>query len=134
MEERFKPSVTVAAVIERGGRFLVVEEHTSQGLMLNNPAGHLEQGESLWEACAREALEETAQPFTPTALVGVYLSRLQRPQSGEDISYLRFAYCGELGDRIADRAPTNCARVARATGVLCCCAAWTTTWPVSAFP
>ena len=104
MEERFKPSVTVAAVIERGGRFLVVEEHTSQGLMLNNPAGHLEQGESLWEACAREALEETAQPFTPTALVGVYLSRLQRPQSGEDISYLRFAYCGELGDRIADRA------------------------------
>jgi 8-oxo-dGTP pyrophosphatase MutT (NUDIX family) len=104
MDERFKPSVTVAAVIERDGRFLVVEEHTSQGLMLNNPAGHLEPGESLLQGCAREALEETAQPFTPTALVGVYLSRVQRPESGEDISYLRFAFCGELGERIAGRA------------------------------
>jgi ADP-ribose pyrophosphatase YjhB (NUDIX family) len=56
----FKPSVTVAAVVEREGRFLLVEEHTPEGLRLNNPAGHLEQGESLIDAVKREALEETA--------------------------------------------------------------------------
>jgi 8-oxo-dGTP pyrophosphatase MutT (NUDIX family) len=98
---RWKPSVTVAAIIEREGRFLLVEEHTAEGLKLNNPAGHLDPGESPAQGCARETLEETTHPFTPTALVGVYLSRLQRPISGspevEDITYLRFAFCGDLG-------------------------------------
>jgi ADP-ribose pyrophosphatase YjhB (NUDIX family) len=103
MSERFKPSVTVAAVIERDGRYLLVEEHTPEGLRLNNPAGHLEAGEALAAACAREALEETAHVFTPTALVGVYLSRFVRPATGEDISYLRFAFCGELGAHVAGR-------------------------------
>jgi ADP-ribose pyrophosphatase YjhB (NUDIX family) len=97
MTERWKPSVTVAAIIERDGRFLLVEEHTPEGLRLNNPAGHLDPGESPEEGCAREALEETAHAFTPTALVGVYLSRFQRPATGEDITYLRFAFCGALG-------------------------------------
>ena len=50
------------------------------------------------EGCAREALEETAHPFKPTALVGIYLSRFQRPATGEDITYVRMAFCGELGD------------------------------------
>jgi len=90
--------VTVAAVIERDGKFLLVEEHTPEGLRLNNPAGHLDPGESPLQACAREALEETTHLFTPTALVGVYLSRFQREATGEDITYLRFAYCGTLGD------------------------------------
>ena len=93
---RWKPSVTVAAVIERDGRFLLVEEHTPEGLRLNNPAGHLDPGESPAQGCARETLEETAHTFTPTALVGIYLSRFQR--GDEDITYLRFAYCGEVGE------------------------------------
>ena len=102
MDTRWKPSTTVAAIIERDGKFMLVEEHTSVGLQLNNPAGHLDPGESLVAACAREALEETAHAFTPTALVGVYLSRFQRPATSEadleDITYLRFAFCGQLGE------------------------------------
>jgi len=97
METRWKPSVTVAAVIERDGRFMLVEEETPEGLRLNNPAGHLDPGESPEQACAREALEETAHEFRPTALLGVYLARFQRPSSQEDITYLRMAFCGELG-------------------------------------
>jgi 8-oxo-dGTP pyrophosphatase MutT (NUDIX family) len=83
----------VAALIERDGRFLLVEEETDDGLRFNQPAGHLDQGESLVNACAREALEETAWSFRPTALVGVY----QWPRPQGDITYLRFAFCGELG-------------------------------------
>ncbi|MDP2416087.1 MAG: NUDIX hydrolase [Hydrogenophaga sp.] len=97
MNTRWKPSATVAAIIEHGGRYLLVEEHTPEGLRLNNPAGHLDPGESPAQGVAREALEETAHSFTPTALVGVYLSRFQREATGEDITYLRFAFCGDLG-------------------------------------
>lgn len=103
MNTRWRPSVTVAAVIENGGRFLLVEEHTPEGLKLNNPAGHLDSGESPAQGCAREVLEETTHLFTPTALVGVYLSRFQRPATGEDITYLRFAFCGELGEALPER-------------------------------
>ena len=98
MDTRWKPNVTVAAIIERDGRYLLIEEHTQEGLRLNNPAGHLDPGESLAQACAREALEETAHPFTPTALVGIYLSRFQRPATGEDITYVRMAFCGDIGE------------------------------------
>ncbi len=94
---RWKPSVTVAAVIERDGRFLLIEEHTAGGLKLNNPAGHLDPGESPAGGCARETLEETAWHFEPTALVGIYMSRFTRAADGEDITYLRFAFCGVLG-------------------------------------
>ena len=97
MDTRWKPNVTVAAIIEKNGRYLLIEEHTQEGLRLNNPAGHLDPGESPAEGCAREALEETAHPFTPTALVGIYLSRFQRPATGEDITYVRMAFCGEVG-------------------------------------
>lgn len=85
-------------MVERDGRFLLVEEHTPEGLRLNNPAGHLEPGESLAEACARETLEETATSFTPTALVGVYQARLLPANSTETLTYLRFAFCGTLDD------------------------------------
>jgi len=107
MDMRWKPSVTVAAVIERQGRYLLIEEHTPEGLRLNNPAGHLDPGESLVHACEREALEETTHTFRAEALVGIYLSRFQRPargeQAAEDITYLRFAFCGTLGEAIVGR-------------------------------
>mgnify|MGYP003339726125 FL=1 len=90
-----------SAIIEQGGRYLLIEEHTPEGLRLNNPAGHLEAGEDPVSACAREAIEETAHPFLPEHLVGVYLSRFQRParaeRPAEDITYLRFAFGGQLG-------------------------------------
>ncbi len=105
MPHRWKPSVTVAAVIERDGQYLLIEEHTPEGLRLNNPAGHLDPGESPAQGVVRETLEETTHRFTPTALVGVYLSRFQRtgqtPADDEDITYLRFAFCGELGEAVA---------------------------------
>jgi 8-oxo-dGTP pyrophosphatase MutT (NUDIX family) len=101
---RWKPSVTVAAVIERNGRFLLVEEETAQGLMLNNPAGHLDPGESPEQGCIRETLEETGCHFQPDALVGVYLARLLRPATDEDITYLRFAFCGRVGEPEPGRA------------------------------
>ena len=83
MSERWKPSVTVAAIIERDGRFLLVEEETAEGLRLNNPSGHLDPAESLLQAVVREALEETGYAFAPTALVGVYQSRFFRPATGD---------------------------------------------------
>jgi phosphatase NudJ len=103
MDQRWRPSVTVAAVIERDGRFLMIEEETTEGLRINNPAGHLDPGETPAEGCAREALEETAWHFRPTALLGVYISRFQRSTTGEDITYLRFAFTGELGAHVPDR-------------------------------
>lgn len=107
-DPRWKPSVTVAAVIERDGRFLLVEEHTAEGLRLNNPAGHLDPGESLLDAVVRECLEETARRFTPHALLGVYQARLARPahgdQGAEDVTYLRFAFAGAVGDPEPGRA------------------------------
>ena len=97
MPNRWKPNVTVAAIVEREGRFLFVEEDTADGLRLNNPAGHLDPGESPIQACVREVLEETAYDFEPTALVGVYLNRFTRTRTGDDITYLRFAFAGQLG-------------------------------------
>ena len=110
MNNRWKPSVTVAAVIAQHfdgvQKFLLVEEETRDGLKLNNPAGHLDPGESPAQGCARETLEETAFHFVPTALVGVYLSRFEQVQSDGvlDITYLRFAFCGVLGAQVMGQA------------------------------
>ena len=101
--ETWLPHVTVAAIVERDGRFLVVEEHTADGLRLNQPAGHLEAGETLLEAVIRETLEETAHPFTPEALVGMYMTHFERPGS-EGVTYLRFTYCGTSGTADTGRA------------------------------
>ena len=90
MNAYWKPSATVAAVIERDGRFLMVEEETRAGLRLNQPAGHLDPGESLLQAVVREALEETAHHVEPLACVGVYMSRYQ--DEATDVTYLRFAF------------------------------------------
>ena len=100
---RWSPSVTVAAIVESEGRFLLVEEHTPEGLRLNNPAGHLDPGESPLQGVVSETLEETARAFTADALVGVYLSRFARPATGEDVTYLRFAFCGRVGEPLPGR-------------------------------
>ena len=139
----WKPNVTVAAVIERAGKFLMVEEETDDGIRFNQPAGHLDAGESLVAACARETLEESAWHFTPTALIGIYQwprpagvrpaagpSARSLPSGGQGgannrmepceqpsppsmgrgtggwqaVTYLRFAFSGELGGHAAGRA------------------------------
>jgi ADP-ribose pyrophosphatase YjhB (NUDIX family) len=88
----WKPSVTVAAVIERDGRFLLVEEMIDGRKVINQPAGHLDPGESLAAACAREVLEETAHRFEPTGLVGVY----RWHYAAKDVTFLRFCFRGEV--------------------------------------
>lgn len=103
MDTRWRPSVTVAAVVERDGRFLLVEEETSEGLRLNNPAGHLEPGETPPQGCAREALEESGWHVEPTHLLGVYLARGRKPATGEDVTYLRFAYVAAARAHEPDR-------------------------------
>src|SRR5579862_9110730 len=101
--DTWAPHVTVAAIVERDGRFLLVEEHTGAGLRLNQPAGHLEAGETLHEAVVRETLEETAHAFTPEALVGVYMTHFGKPgESGA--TYVRFTYCGRVAAEAEDRA------------------------------
>ena len=102
MTERWKPNVTVAAVMERAGRFCLVEEDIDGRLVYNQPAGHWERGETLAEACAREALEETAHAFRPSHLLGIY----RWHHAPADVTFLRFAFLGEVleaTDRPLDR-------------------------------
>jgi ADP-ribose pyrophosphatase YjhB (NUDIX family) len=88
----WKPHVTVAAVVEREGKFLLVEEESAGSLVYNQPAGHLEEGESLVHAVIRETLEETAWHFEPAALLGIY----RWPHPTKAITYIRFAFTGVL--------------------------------------
>jgi 8-oxo-dGTP pyrophosphatase MutT (NUDIX family) len=90
----WNPEVTVAAIVEHDGRFLMVEERNAGRLVQNQPAGHLEDRETLLEAVIRETREETAWRFHPEALVGVYLWR--HPVS--ERTFLRFAFCGTVDD------------------------------------
>lgn len=100
MSDKWMPHVVAAAIVEREGKFLVVEEHTAEGLRLNQPAGHWERNETLVEAVRREALEETAHHVEPTALIGCYTTHYPR----RDITYLRFAYVCEVSGFDAERA------------------------------
>ena len=95
----WKPDVTVAAVIERDGKFLLVEEETSQGVRFNQPAGHLEADESLLDAVKREVLEESAYHFVPQHLLGIY----RWHSADSDTTYLRFAFTGEITGFDPDR-------------------------------
>lgn len=97
MPDIWKPAITVAAIIERNGLFFMIEENTSDGLCINQPAGHLDPEESLIDAVVRETKEETAHEFIPTHLVGTYLSRYMSKRCGVPVSYLRFAFAGKLG-------------------------------------
>ena len=90
----WKPHATVAAIVEKDGKFLMVEEDVNGEIVYNQPAGHLEPEESLIDAVVRETQEETAWKFTPEALVGVYLW----PQPNTDRTFLRFAFCGTCSD------------------------------------
>jgi len=87
-----RPAATVATIVARDGAFLLVEEETRAGVRLNQPAGHLEAGETLVDAAVRETLEETGYQVAPTALVGIY--RWQAPETGA--TFLRFAFAGEV--------------------------------------
>jgi len=98
MAPPWKPNVTVAAVVERTGKFLLVEEETERGRLFNQPAGHLEADESLIAAVIRETLEETAHDFMPQALLGVY-----QYKSSRETTYLRFAFIGEVTGHAARR-------------------------------
>ena len=95
----WKPHVTVAAVIERDGKFLLVEEETDSGIRYNQPAGHLECREALTDAVSREVLEETAYRFVPKYLVGVYNWRNEE----KDLTYLRFTFGGDIAGHDAGR-------------------------------
>ena len=97
MSDVWKPAVTVASIIERDGLFLMIEEDTSDGRRINQPAGHLDPGESLIEAVIRETKEEAAVEFKPSYLVGTYLSRYMSKRRGSPVTYLRFAFAGEIG-------------------------------------
>ena len=100
MSEQWMPHVVVAAIVERDGKFLLVEEHTAEGLRLNQPAGHWERNETLIEAVRREAREETAHHVEPLALLGCYSTHYPK----RDITYLRFAYVCEATGFEAERA------------------------------
>lgn len=99
MSTVWKPAVVVAAIIENEGRFLLVEENTPEGVRFNQPAGHLDPGESIEHAVIRETLEETAHDFTPTELVGMYLMRYESPQGQLLSTFIRFAFVGTLGTK-----------------------------------
>lgn len=90
----WKPHVTVAAIAERNDRFLMVEETVSGSIVINQPAGHLEEGETLIDAVKREANEETGWSFEPTALIGIYL--WQHPEIST--TYLRVSFAGYCTD------------------------------------
>lgn len=101
------PAVTVAAVIRDQDRYLMVEERPNGEAVINQPAGHLEFGETLLQAIEREVLEETARPFTANGLVGIY----QWTVPDTERTYLRFCFSGDVGDRLSGRAldPEICA-------------------------
>lgn len=99
LNTQWQPHVVVAAMVERDGKFLLVEEETSEGLRLNQPAGHWERGETLMDAVRREALEETAHYVEPLALLGCYTTFYER----RDITYLRFAYVCDVNGFDAER-------------------------------
>jgi 8-oxo-dGTP pyrophosphatase MutT (NUDIX family) len=93
----WKPDITVAAISESDGRFLVVEERINHRLVFNQPAGHVESGETIMAALVREVREETAWLFVPEAFLGIYLWR--SPSSGR--TTLRFAFSGAVVDHDA---------------------------------
>ena len=90
----WKPHTTVAAVIERDGQFLMVEEEIDGRVVFNQPAGHLDPNESLHTAVIRETREETAWSFVPQAITGIYLWQLDTSQR----TYLRVAFCGSCSN------------------------------------
>lgn len=98
-KETWKPNATVAAIVEENGKFLLVEEETSRGNRYNQPAGHLEDNETILSAVIRETLEETAYDFQPEALLGIYHWK----HTHNDTTYLRFAFIGQVQNHRPDQ-------------------------------
>lgn len=96
---RWKPNVTVAAIVECDQKFLFVEENVSNHIVFNQPAGHLEKDESFIDAVKREVLEETAWEFTPQSIVGIYMY----PNQHNDTTYLRFCFSGTCNNHHSDQ-------------------------------
>jgi 8-oxo-dGTP pyrophosphatase MutT (NUDIX family) len=99
-KEIWKPNTTVAAIVEKNGQFLLVEESTSRGNRFNQPAGHLEDGETIIQAVIRETLEETAYDFMPEALLGIYHWQHHHNKT----TYLRFAFIGSVSNHYPEQA------------------------------
>lgn len=99
-KEQWKPNATVAAIIEQDGQFLLVEETTSRGNRFNQPAGHLEDSETITQAVIRETLEETAYDFHPEKLLGIYHWK----HDHNDTTYLRFAFIGSVSTHHTEQA------------------------------
>lgn len=99
-EKQWKPNATVAAIVEQDNKFLLIEEETERGNRFNQPAGHLEDGETLIQAVIRETLEESAYDFMPQALLGIYHCK----HAHNDITYLRFSFIGQVGAHHPKRA------------------------------
>lgn len=97
------PQLTVAAIIHRHDKFLIVEEHANGRIVLNQPAGHVEPGEKIVTAVKRETLEETAWQFQPEALIGIYLFTV--PETG--VTYQRFCFTGYISEHDANRKLDN---------------------------
>jgi 8-oxo-dGTP pyrophosphatase MutT (NUDIX family) len=95
----WRPDLTVAAIVQRDDRFLIVEERIRNRLVFNQPAGHVEDGETIIDAVVRETLEETAWHFQPRHLLGLYLWR--NAETGH--SFLRVAISGEVSVRDSAR-------------------------------
>jgi 8-oxo-dGTP pyrophosphatase MutT (NUDIX family) len=98
MTEIWTPHLTVAAIIEDQGKFLLVEEESEGRRVLNQPAGHVEENESLYEAVVRETLEESGRDFVPSAITGIY--RWRSPLNG--VTYVRVAFYGDCGEQRPD--------------------------------
>jgi 8-oxo-dGTP pyrophosphatase MutT (NUDIX family) len=96
----WKPNVTVAAIIEDSGKYLLVEEQTSNGILFNQPAGHLEPDESIIQGAIRETLEETGYTFVPQSVLSIY----RWHSRAENITFLRFAFTGTVAHHDPDRA------------------------------
>lgn len=100
---QWKPNVTVAAIAERDGCFLVVEEKADDLVVINQPAGHLEKDESLLDAVKREVMEETAWEFIPESIIGIYMY----PNQHTDITYLRVCFYGRCEKHFPDQSLDN---------------------------
>ena len=96
MSERWTPHATVATVIEQDGRFLMVEEVSSGKTVINQPAGHVEKGESILDAARRETLEETGWTAEPQNLIGLYT--YTAPSNG--VTYHRYCFAAQAGEEI----------------------------------
>ncbi len=96
----WKPHATVAAIVEKDGKYLMVEEDVEGEIVYNQPAGHLDPNENLIDAVIRETREETGWLFKPEALVGIYLWQ----QPATERAFLRFAFTGQCSDHQKDQA------------------------------